>query len=115
MNPFESSPLRPVSLSKEGDDRLVIEWNDGHRSVYAWAHLRRNCPCAGCREERLQANPLRVLKPSELVPLRPVSLTPMGLYAYKIVWSDEHDTGVFTLEHLRNLCQCEKCSSVRKI
>ena len=73
-----------------------------------------SCPCAGCRKERLQANPLRVLKPSELLPLRPVSLTPVGLYAYKIVWSDEHDTGIYTLEHLRNLCQCEACLNVRK-
>ena len=37
-------PLTPVALSKDGADRLVIEWNDGHRSVYAWTHLRRTAP-----------------------------------------------------------------------
>lgn len=105
----EATPLRPRSLSREGEDRLVIEWNDGHRSVYTWTHLRDNCPCAGCREEKLAANPLRLLKPSELQPLRPVSVTPTGLYAYKIVWSDGHDSGIFTLEHLRKLCQCAEC------
>jgi DUF971 family protein len=102
--------LRPVSLSKEGDNRLVIEWNDGHRSVLAWAHIRKNCPCAGCREERNQpVNPLRILKPNEIGPLKPVSFTPIGHYAYKIVWSDGHDSGLFTLEHLRALCQCPDC------
>lgn len=102
--------LRPVALKKEGEDRLVIEWNDGHRSEYAWRYLRDNCPCAGCREERLlPPDPFRVLKPSELVPLKPVSISPVGFYAYKIVWSDGHDAGLFTLEHLRELCQCPAC------
>ena len=104
-------PLMPVALSKEGDDRLVIQWNDGHRSVYAWAHLRKECPCAGCREERQKpADPFRVLKASELVPLKPLRIDPVGRYAYKIIWSDGHDSGIFTLEHLRALCQCADCA-----
>ena len=102
--------LRPLSLKKEGDDRLIIEWNDGHRGELAWTHLRKHCPCAGCQEERLQPpDPFRVLKPSELAPLKPVSISPVGLYAYKIVWNDGHDSGLFTLEHLRKLCQCPEC------
>lgn len=102
--------LRPVGLKKEGDDRLIIEWSDGHRSEYLWTHLRNNCPCAGCREERLlPPDPFRVLKPNELVPLKPVSIAPVGYYAYRIVWSDGHDAGLFTLEHLRELCQCPQC------
>lgn len=96
--------LRPIALRKEGEDRLIIDWSDGVRTAYTWRRLRSNCPCAGCREERLQPpDPLRVLKPSELVPLKPVSITPVGYYAYKIVWSDGHDSGLFTLEHLREI------------
>jgi DUF971 family protein len=98
-------------LRKEGDDRLVIEWSDGHRGVYSWQHLRAHCPCAGCREERLKPpDPLRVLSPAELLPLKPTALTPVGYYAYKITWSDGHDAGLFTLEHLRQLCQCPACA-----
>ena len=105
-------PLTPVSLSKEGDDRLVIQWSDGHRAVYDWPHLRRECPCAGCREDRQKPpDPFRVLKPSELVPLKPLAMTPVGRYAYKITWSDGHDSGIFTLEHLRQLCECPSCKS----
>ena len=101
---------RPTALQKEGDDRLAIVWDDGHRSVHAWRHLRDHCPCAGCREERaVPPDPLRVLKPSELVPLRPVRIEPVGYYAYRIVWSDGHDAGLYTLEHLRQLCQCDQC------
>ena len=102
--------LRPIALKKEGEDRLIIEWNDGHRGEYPWAYLRSQCPCASCREERLAPpDPFRILKPSEIVPLKPVSVSPVGYYAYKIVWSDGHDTGLFTLDHLRGLCQCSKC------
>jgi DUF971 family protein len=105
-----ASSLRPVALQKEGDDRLLIQWSDGHRSVHTWTNLRKSCPCAGCREEREQPpDPFRVLKPSELAPLRPVSIAPVGYYAYKIVWSDGHDSGLFTLENLRRLCECADC------
>jgi DUF971 family protein len=104
------SVLRPIALKKEGDDRLIIEWNDGHRGEVLWTHLRNECPCAGCREERLKPpDPFRILKTNELVPLKPMSIMPVGYYAYKIVWSDGHDAGLFTLEHLRALCQCTQC------
>ena len=91
---------------------LVIQWNDGHRSVYSWAHLRKECPCAGCRDEREKPpDPFRILKPEELKPLAPTAMTPVGRYAYKITWSDGHDSGIFTLEHLRQLCECPSCKS----
>src|SRR6266849_1525191 len=102
----------PVGLRKEGKDYLIIQWNDGHESRYTWRYLRENCPCAGCREERLQPpDPFRILKPNELVPLAPVAMTPVGHYAYKITWSDGHDTGIYTFETLRELCQCAECSA----
>ena len=107
--------LVPTALRKDGPDRLVIEWSDGHRSVYAWKHLRANCPCAGCRDEREKApDPFRILKPNELVALAPVSMAPVGRYAYKIVWSDGHDSGIYTLETLRELCQCPECAAKRE-
>ena len=113
MPAAQPEPLRPVALEKEGSDRLVIRWNDGHRSVYTWKHLRENCPCAGCRGEFGQPpDPFRILTPSELAPkppLAPLEMSPVGHYAYKIRWNDGHDTGLFTLENLRSLCQCPAC------
>jgi DUF971 family protein len=98
------SPL-PVALRRDGD-RLVIEWSDGLVGYVTWQALRDACPCAGCREDRQKPpDPFRILKPEELVPLAPVSMPRVGRYAYKIVWSDGHDTGIYTLEHLRQLCQ----------
>lgn len=105
-----SPSLRPTSLAKEGDVALRIEWNDGHHGRISWKTLRNDCPCAGCRDEREKPpDPLRVLKPSELVPLKPLSISPAGYYAYKIVWSDGHDAGIFTLDFLRERCECDQC------
>ena len=109
-----SGPLLPLSLRKEGGERLVVDWNDGHRSVHTWKHLRAHCPCAGCREEGSKPpDPFRILTEKELTPkppLAPVAMTPVGRYAYKITWNDGHDSGIFTLEHLRALCECPACA-----
>ena len=57
--------LRPVSLEQGRRRPPGHQWNDGHRGVYHWQHLRRHCPCAGCREEREKPpDPFRILKPS---------------------------------------------------
>lgn len=95
---------RPVKLSRDGDEFLVIDWSDGQRTRSRWTDLRTRCPCAGCREEREQPpDPFKILKPNELVPLKPVRIEPVGTYAYRIVWSDGHDAGLYTLENLRAL------------
>jgi DUF971 family protein len=104
------SSFVPTELGKEGADKFFIKWQDGHRSVYLWTYLRSQCPCASCREEKLAPpDPFRILKTAELTPLYPVAMSPIGHYAYKITWSDGHDTGIFTLENLRSLCQCPQC------
>jgi DUF971 family protein len=46
---------------------------------------------------------LNVLQPGEAEPLSIADVRPVGSYAYTIVFSDGHDTGIFTLERLREL------------
>jgi DUF971 family protein len=116
MTATNPASVRPKSLRREGTDRLVIDWDDGHHSVYTWQHIRANCPCANCREEKLAPpDPFRILSANELAagPLMPTAMNPIGHYAYQIVWNDGHDTGIFTLEHLRELCQCDQCHQTR--
>jgi len=44
MSAARTEPLRPNRLSKEGTDRLVIEWNDGHDAgIYTLENLRELC------------------------------------------------------------------------
>ena len=63
------------------------------------------------RGHSLRISPAAKLAGSRVLVARwddgPVSLTPVGHYAYKITWSDGHDTGIFTLEHLRELGQAQ--------
>jgi DUF971 family protein len=91
----------------EGENRLRIEWSDGQTREYTIRELRDRCPCATCREKRNQppqpVNPLQVLSPGEARPLKIAAMKPVGNYAYAIDFSDGHDTGIYTLEFLREL------------
>jgi DUF971 family protein len=100
-----ANDVRPVSLKREGDG-LKIEWTDGVTTFATWRHLRASCPCAACTEDRAKPpDPFRVLTPQEVAagPAAPVGIKTVGYYAYQIAWNDGHDTGIYTLEHLRKL------------
>ena len=44
-----------------------------------------------------------MLSAAEARPLKISGMTPVGNYAYSIVYSDGHDSGIYTFEHLREL------------
>ncbi len=94
-------------MELRGPGRLVIEWSDGQVREYTFRELRDGCPCATCREKRgAPAEPaalLPVLSAAEIQPLKILAMQPVGNYAYSITFSDDHDTGIFTLEYLREL------------
>ncbi len=108
-----SVPLKPVSLRREADG-LAIDWSDGVRTFVTWQKLRSNCPCASCLEERGKpVDPFRILKPTEMAAgaPQPVQMVPRGHYAYQIVWNDQHETGIYTLELLRQLSEVKNPQS----
>lgn len=94
-----SSATEPVRIGRRDPTRVVIEWADGHSTVFSTAQLRRLCPCAQCIHE-LTGQPL--LDPStvaEDLVHRDVRL--VGNYAIAIQFSDGHDTGIYTFPKLR--------------
>jgi DUF971 family protein len=99
--------IQPTKLEVLADGRLRIGWSDGMVRGYSVRELRDKCPCATCREKRNASPPpataLPILSAAELQPLRIVGMTPVGHYAYSIEFSDGHDTGIYTLETLREL------------
>ena len=99
--------VQPRQLKLVTPERLQIAWSDGQVRQYTVRELRENCPCATCREKRKAPSPpptmLPVLKPEETRPLRITKMEPQGHYAYAIHFSDGHNTGLFTLESLREL------------
>lgn len=97
----------PVEMETEEDNRLIIKWSDGHRSVYSFQFLRGSCPCAECVDE---ITGKRSVFPHHIPPqVRPLEARPAGRYAYQIYFSDGHSTGLFTYDYLRRLCQCDQC------
>lgn len=104
----------PVDVRRSSEDRLVIEWDDGHVSEYAMLSLRRQCPCASCREMRQtrSSNPLRVLSPAEVAAQNPrvKRAVVVGNYALQLFWEDGHSEGIYTFDFLREICECPSCS-----
>jgi DUF971 family protein len=105
--------LLPTKLERPEPNALRIHWSDGQVRRYTARELRDRCPCATCREKRTQASSpqsaapasglLTVLSPAEARPLTIEGMQPVGSYAYQIQFSDGHNTGIYTLEHLRQL------------
>lgn len=97
----------PTKLTMVNETTLQIAWSDEQVRQYTLHELRTKCPCATCREKRNAPEPppteLRVLTPEEAQPLRLAGMKPVGNYAYAFQFSDGHDTGIYTLERLREL------------
>ncbi|TWT42455.1 DUF971 domain-containing protein [Botrimarina hoheduenensis] len=112
MNPKPSpaTPV-PVELSRPDEARVRIVWSDGEQRVYRAAELREACPCATCREKRSAppppANQLTVLSAAEARPLSVAGMSPVGAYAYRIDFSDGHNTGLFNFNLLKSLGEAE--------
>lgn len=108
--PDPISPV-PVSISRDSDDRIVIQWSDDTTTRRTAMQLRKACPCATCRERKRgesekeeqakQSISLPVLSKAEAQPLRVESMRPVGSYAYSITFSDGHSSGIFPFALLR--------------
>jgi DUF971 family protein len=96
----------PNKLALVTPDKLRIEWTDGEAREYTINELRDGCPCATCREKRANPQPaplLPILSAAEARSLSVKGMKPVGNYAYAIAFSDGHDTGIYTVEYLRQL------------
>ena len=94
--------IEPRQIKQEDDFTLKITWADDKECSYKSSELRRSCPCAQCVNEWTGE---RVLKPesiAEEIEIRDLSL--VGRYAINFLWSDGHETGIYSFRYLRELC-----------
>jgi len=108
-----------IAAADINDERqtLDVTWGDGHASVYPLKYLRAECPCASCRTARQEAksNPFRVFAAGEQAPIPVVvDVEPVGRYGIRFTWKDGHQAGIYTFQHLRELCPCDACKAARK-
>lgn len=97
--------LQPTTITLEAD-AIRILWTDGHHSLYPHRYLRGNCPCAGCVHEMTGKRVVGVKDVA--VNVQAVDQMTIGRYAIQLLWSDAHDTGIYTYLLLRKLCQCSE-------
>lgn len=92
-----------------------ITWSDGHTSHYDFAYLRDRCPCALCNDEREKSKKIGAAVALSVLPMFKPKVTAKGAssvgnYAVQIQFSDGHSTGIFSFEHLREICPCAHCA-----
>jgi DUF971 family protein len=81
---------------------MLIDWPDGRAVALGLTYLRGECRCAMCVHE---VTGERLIDPNSIpedIQVREMNL--VGNYALKILWSDGHDTGLYTWERLNELC-----------
>jgi DUF971 family protein len=98
----------PLRLNLKRDEKLEIQWKDGTTCVYSISLLRTQCPCASCKTVREQKQTkktsLQILPGNYAAPLSAVSAELVGNYALKIEWSDDHGSGIYSFQYLREIC-----------
>ncbi len=111
--PSQTEPEH-IAVSKSGG--IKIAWKDGHHSQYGLQYLRDKCPCATCtgahggEPRKPQAeSPFEMYKPK----LKMLEVEQVGSYALRIVWNDGHSTGIYSWEHLRQICPCVECAGTQ--
>lgn len=111
----------PAEITVTRDTReMRIRWQDGHESSYSFDLLRKECPCALCNDLRSKppapAGPNLAVLSGPVVRAGEIQVTevkPIGRYAVNFVWSDGHDSGIYSYSFLRTLCPCPACRGSR--
>lgn len=85
------------------DGVLEVVWSPTETDRLPFRAIRIDCPCAACVNEFTGE---RILNP-DTVPLdiRPSGVDFAGNYGLKIVWSDGHNSGIFTWERLDRMAR----------
>ena len=108
-----------VRVKKTEGTGVEIDWQDGHKSSWNFVWLRNACPCATCHEEREKTGrragepkpKAQTLLMMYEAPARPTEVSQVGKYALKFKWTDGHESGIYSWEYLRRVCQCDECKA----
>ncbi len=92
-----------ITMLRLEPDGVHTVWEDGQGSHYPYRFLRGNCPCAMCV---IEGTDRRVVFEKD-VPEDVIAIDWMqvGRYAVQFLWSDAHETGIFTFRYLKELEQ----------
>ncbi|OGQ26415.1 MAG: hypothetical protein A3I75_02850 [Deltaproteobacteria bacterium RIFCSPLOWO2_02_FULL_50_16] len=100
MDRSQRQQYEPIKIWQKSDAELCILWADGQTSLYPVVALRRECPCAHCRDE--WTGQRRVDPQSIPDSVRPVEINRVGRYALHFLWNDNHTSGIYSFRFLRD-------------
>ncbi len=80
---------------------LELIWTEADVSVIPFRTVRQSCRCAMCVDEFTGRQLLDF--DSVDVDLSVLEISLCGNYALRVRWSDNHDSGLFTWNHLRSI------------
>jgi DUF971 family protein len=90
----------PTEIRQKRAERVVeITWDSGEKFSYTMEYLRVNCPCAKCAGHTPEE--AQLIDGQQNVTIS--AITPVGHYAVKFIFSDEHDSGLYAWETLFEL------------
>ena len=98
--------IEPREISQESESQLRITWADEKVCEYDAARLRRVCPCAQCVNEWTGERTLMPEAISNEIRIEDISI--VGRYALNFRWSDGHETGIYSFQFLRDLCDADR-------
>ena len=81
--------------------KILLQWDDGHESIFKPREIRISCQCAQCVEEwskRQLVDPASV--PHDLIA---EDYLLVGNYGVQFLWSHGHHTGIFPFSVLREM------------
>ena len=104
--------IQPREIMQDGDAGLNITWADEHICRYTAPALRRACPCAQCVNEWTGQRVLKAEAVSDDLVIANLAL--VGRYALNFVWSDRHETGIYSFRYLRELCEQKEAEASGK-
>jgi DUF971 family protein len=78
---------------------LALSWQSGLQRAVPYAMLRGYCPCAHCQGHG--AGPKKFVDSAADLAL--IGIKAVGHYALQLVWSDGHQTGIYTFDYLRDV------------
>ncbi|MFN9718332.1 MAG: DUF971 domain-containing protein [Planctomycetota bacterium] len=92
----------PKNIRVHKDKRVLeLVWDDHDVAHLPFRRIRQKCRCAVCIDEFTGKQLLDPESVPEDLGLIDISLC--GNYALRIRWSDLHDSGLFTWNHLRSI------------
>ena len=86
-------------------NELALRWGDGSEQFIQLERLRRACPCAPCAGEvdvmgNLHKGPDQALNAASFQ-IQQIQM--VGGYALQVFWADDHRTGLYSYDLLREL------------